>query len=97
MEEAKYTLVLPTRDAMQLTQSVDVIDNAGDAEMINAKRVETFMGKEACKEDEAEAAVDLDGDEAGKLDSASESRETSQTSLAQMEANVVLEGQIRTE
>jgi sRNA-binding protein len=47
------------------------------------------MGKEACKEDEAEAAVDLDGDEAGKLDSASESRETAQTSLAQMEANVV--------
>jgi len=86
----KYTLVLPTRDDMQLSAPLEVTNsNSGDLEMARSKQAETFMGKEACNnntEDDAETAVDLDGDEALQLDAASD-RQMQETSLAQMEAN----------
>jgi hypothetical protein len=86
-EVVRFTLVQPTRDAMQLTPPLDVTNGLGDNEMINANRVETFMGKEACKEDGAEAAVDLDGEEAVQMEARAEGRDGVDMSLAQMEAN----------
>jgi len=80
------TLVQPVRDQMQLSSEVDsVVDGGDDIAMVSAKRAEIFMGKESC-EDDAEAAVDLDGDEAIQLDASMESI-AHDTSLSQMEAN----------
>jgi hypothetical protein len=82
----KLTLVLPSRDDMQLSSPVESVVSGDDLEMIHAKRSETFMGKEACNEDDAEAAVDLDGDEAVQLDARTDGQ-VQDTSFAQMEAN----------
>jgi len=85
----QYTLILPTRDVMQLSPPLEVgnANGLGDNEMAESRQAETFMGKEACgNEDEAEAAVDLDGDEAVQLDARTDSQ-LQDTTLAQMEAN----------
>jgi len=84
-DTVKYTLVLPTQDSMQVSQSVDQVNDASDRDMVHAHRVETFMGKESCKEDGAEAAVDLDGEEANDVEV--DAHDSVQTTLAQMEAN----------
>lgn len=86
VDSVKYTLVLPNQDSMQVSQSVDQLNDASDHDMVLARRVETFMGKESCKEDGAEAAVDLDGEEANDVEG-SDARDSVQTTLAQMEAN----------
>jgi len=83
---SKYMLVPANRDSMQLTESIDQGAHAGDVEMLESHRPETFMGKEACSEDAAEAAVDLDGDAASEMDAKADSKEDVTMTLAQMDA-----------
>eukprot|EP00301_Raphidiophrys_heterophryoidea_P000217 c10111_g1_i1.p1 GENE.c10111_g1_i1~~c10111_g1_i1.p1 ORF type:complete len:1558 (-),score=413.61 c10111_g1_i1:192-4817(-) len=88
-DSPKFTLVPTNRDSMQLTESIDQGAHKGDADMLESHRPETFMGKEACAEDAAEAAVDLDGDAANEMDAKADAKEEVTLSLAQMNAQPV--------
>merc|ERR1739844_628221 len=81
-EETKLTLVRTVSDAMQTATSEATQSNSQDLAMQQAKKVETFMGKEGCdddNEDGAEEAVDLDTN--NKLE-----EDVEQVSLAQLNA-----------
>jgi len=85
-QPTKFTLVPENKDSMQLTESIDQNSHLGDADMLEAHKPETFMGKEACNEDGAEAAVDLDGEAANDQDAKADPKEEVLMTLAQMNA-----------
>jgi hypothetical protein len=83
-----FQLILPNHNGMDVKPELDLNPHIGDGDMLVAHRPETFMGKEACEEDVAENAVDLDGQSAIQMDKSSDSRPPTDITVADMNTEI---------